>query len=54
MISCIPTTADVGTCADTVREEEIVAIHSLDLLGRRRGEYVQLRRNLGGGGNVHQ
>ena len=47
MISCTPTTADVRTCADTVREEEIVAVHSLDLLGGRRGEYVQLRRNLG-------
>ena len=42
-----PTTADVGTCADTVREEEIVAIHSLDLLWGRRGNHGQLRRNLG-------
>ena len=44
---CVPTTADVGTCADTVREEEIVAIYSLDLLRGRRGDHGQLRRNLG-------
>ena len=43
----VPTTADVGTCADTVREEEIVAIYSLDLLRGRRGDHGQLRRNLG-------
>ena len=42
-----PTTADVRTCADTVREEEIVAIHSLDLLRGRRGDHGQLGRNLG-------
>ena len=43
---CELTTADVGTCADTVRKEEIVAIHSLDLLRGRRGDHGQLRRNL--------